>query len=62
MGVSVLSIVEALYFCTIRLCCNLRRRRVIKKRRAAQEKLLSTQNALNETNDEVEKVFPENRF
>lgn len=62
MGVSVLSIVEALYFCTIRLCCNLRRRRMLKKRREAQEKLLTAQSALIETTNEEEKIFPENRF
>lgn len=39
MGVSVLSIVEIIYFCTLRLCCNLRSRkgRKNKNRIAAAE-------------------------
>lgn len=39
MGVSVLSIVEIIYFCTLRLCCNLRSRngRRNKNRIAAAE-------------------------
>lgn len=61
MGVSVLSIVEALYFCTLRLSCNLRRRRMLKKRREAQEKILEAiPPVLNET--EPEKIHPEDKF
>lgn len=61
MGVSVLSIVEFFYFCTLRLGCNLRRRRLLKKHREAQEKLLeNVQPALIEP--DVEKVHPEDKF
>lgn len=63
MGFSVLSIIEALYFCTLRLSCNLQRRRRIKKRRAAQEKLLSAASVVEPQEDtDVEQVYPENRF
>lgn len=37
MGVSLLSIVEIIYFCTLRLCCNLRSRQRRKKRVRKQE-------------------------
>lgn len=32
MGVSLLSIVEIIYFCTLRLCCNLRNRALRKRK------------------------------
>ncbi|KAG4078941.1 hypothetical protein HA402_010893 [Bradysia odoriphaga] len=35
MGFSFLSLVEAVYFCTLRLACNLRRRHARKKKRLA---------------------------
>lgn len=31
MGVSLLSIVEIIYFCTLRFCCSIRRKRIVKK-------------------------------
>ncbi|XP_031633801.1 pickpocket protein 28-like [Contarinia nasturtii] len=44
MGVSILSIVEVFYFSTLRLGCSLRKRRLIKKRRLQQIKILNEQN------------------
>lgn len=35
MGVSLLSVVEAIYYCTLRLGCNLRKRRLKKRKRRA---------------------------
>lgn len=61
MGVSVLSIVEVLYFPTLRLGCNLRRRRLNKKRRDAQAKLLDIVQT-DPVEPELEKIYPERRF
>lgn len=36
MGVSILSIVEMIYYCTLRLCCNLRARKNRKRSMRAQ--------------------------
>lgn len=38
MGVSLLSIVEMIYYCTLRLCCNLRGRR--NRKIAARNKIM----------------------
>lgn len=44
MGISILSIVEIVYFSTLRLGCSLRKRRQIKKRRLQQLKILNELN------------------
>lgn len=44
MGISILSIVEVVYFSTLRLGCSLRKRRQIKKRRLQQLKILNELN------------------
>lgn len=45
MGVSLLSVVEAIYYCTLRLGCNLRKRRLKKRKRLA---LHNSQNHVND--------------
>lgn len=68
MGVSLLSIVEMIYFSTLRLGCNLRRRRLIKKQREnIQRELdgLKTPNDVDskDTDNRVSKIsFDENNF
>lgn len=50
MGVSLLSIVEMVYFSTLRLGCNLRKRRIIKKQRLKIQKELDAL-AINSNDD-----------
>lgn len=40
MGMSVLSFIEIFYFCTVRLCCNLRMRRDKQQEKDRKERLL----------------------
>lgn len=55
MGISILSIVEVVYFSTLRIGCSLRKRRRIKQRRMQQLKILNElngeQNEQNEQNN-----------
>lgn len=44
MGISLLSVIEIIYFATIRLTCNLRKRNLAKKRMLAQQNVLNRQN------------------
>lgn len=44
MGISILSIVEIIYFSTLRIGCSLRKRRQVKKRRLQQLKVLNEMN------------------
>ncbi|XP_055303762.1 pickpocket protein 28-like [Sitodiplosis mosellana] len=44
MGISLLSVVEIIYFATIRLTCNLQKRNLAKKRMLAQQNILNRQN------------------
>lgn len=44
MGISLLSVVEIIYFATLRLTCNLRKRNLAKKRILAQQNILNGQN------------------
>lgn len=50
MGISILSIVEVVYFSTLRIGCSLRKRRQIKQRRIQQLKILNEMNG--EQNDQ----------
>lgn len=69
MGISLLSIVEFFYFGTLRLGCNLRRRRIEKQRIAARQELLSqvepsapqNVNSVSFSNDSTE-IQREKRF
>lgn len=66
MGVSLLSIVEMVYFSTLRLGCNLRKRRIIKQQRLKIQKELDAL-AMDTTNDEANQFskisfYQENRF
>lgn len=47
MGISILSIVEMVYFSTLRLGCSLRKRRLAKKRRQQQIKIIENLNDAN---------------
>lgn len=68
MGVSLLSIVEFFYFGTLRLGCNLRSRRIEKRRLSEKQRFLSpasidapSASAPTDTTDTTE-IFPENKY
>lgn len=43
MGISLLSVIEIIYFATLRLTCNLHKRNMAKKRMLAQQKMMNNQ-------------------
>lgn len=55
MGVSLLSIVEMVYYCTLRLCCNLRARKNRKRsmRHRVQPTITNSVSVDNAVNDDV---------